>query len=56
MMTLIKVGKKVNTGFQSAAIKYYMLVCDHRVSLDDFSILANSGNNFFLDLKRVFLS
>ena len=40
-------GKKVNTGFQSSAMKYHMLVCD-RVSLNDFSIFANSGNNFVL--------
>ena len=45
-------GKKVNTGFQSSAIKDHMLVCDHRLNLDDFSILANSGNNFVLELKE----
>ena len=45
-------GKKVNTGFQSSAIKDHMLVCDHRVSLDDFSILANCGNTFVLELKE----
>ena len=41
-------GKKVNTGFQSSAIKDHMQVRDHRVSLDYFSILANCGNNFVL--------
>ena len=45
-------GKKVNTGFQYPAIKDRMLVCDHPVSLDDFSIVANSGNNFVLELKE----
>ena len=48
-------GRKVNTGFQSSAIKDHMLVvCDHRVNFDDFSILANSGNNFVLVLKESF--
>ena len=44
-------GKKVNTGFQSSAIK--IVVCDHRVSLDDFSILPIFS---FWNIKKVYLS
>ena len=40
-----------DTCFQSSAIKDHMLVFYHRVSLDDFSILAISGNNIVLELK-----
>ena len=29
-----------------------MLVCHYQVSLDDFSILVNSGNNYVLELKE----
>ena len=40
------------TGFQSSAIKDHMLVCDHRVNLGGFGILADSGSSFVLELKE----
>ena len=38
----------------TTAIKDYMLLCDHVVSLEDFKILASSNSEFHLKINEVF--
>ena len=39
----------------TTAIKDYMLLCDHVVSLEDFQILASSNSEFHLKIKESLL-
>ena len=48
-------GKKSNAK-TTTAIKDYMLLCDHVVSLDDFKILASSDSEFHLKIKESLLT
>ena len=46
-------GKRLASNpYQTSAVKEHMLTCNHIVSFDDFSVLANSNNNFHLELKE----
>ena len=46
-------GKRLASNpYQTSAVKEHMLTCNHVVSFEDFSILANSNNNFHLELKE----
>ena len=37
---------------KNTAVKEHMLSCNHRVCMDDFSILAHAESTFFLELKE----
>ena len=37
---------------KNTAVKEHMLSCNHRVYMDDFSILAHAESTFFLELKE----
>ena len=43
---------KMSKAETNTAIKYYMLLCDHVVSLNDIPILASSNSEFHLKIKE----
>ena len=47
-------GKRTNSA-NTSAVKDHMLVCDHQVTFEDFSVLATANNNFKLEIKESLL-
>ena len=48
-------GKVLKSNNTSTAVRDHMLVCDTKVSYDDFSIIANSSNDFRLKIQESLL-
>ena len=48
-------GKVLKSNNSSTAVRDHMLVCDTKVSYDDFSIIANSSNDFRLKIQESLL-
>ena len=43
---------KVLRGTSSTSVRDHMLICDHKVEWDDFTVLGNEFNHYLLELKE----
>ena len=48
-------GKVSQSQSKTTAVFEHLAFCNHRPSLDDFSILASAGSKFILELKESLL-